>query len=60
VRSHADRIVGIVLGILIGVAIVAAFVFLGSRSTIDSPSIDEQTPTQAAPQQPGNAPAQKP
>ena len=45
------------LGIIIGVAIVAAFVFLGSGDTIDAPSIDEQTPTQTAPapQQPGGA-----
>jgi uncharacterized membrane protein required for colicin V production len=58
VRAHADRILGILLGIVLGVAIVAAFVFLGSRDTIDSPSIDEQTPTQTAPapQQPQTAP----
>lgn len=43
------------LGIVLGIAIVAAFVFLGSGDTIDAPSIDEQAPTQTAPapQQPG-------
>lgn len=50
-RDHADRIFGVLLGIVLGVAIVAAFVFLGSRSTIDAPSIDNQAPTQTTPVQ---------
>jgi hypothetical protein len=42
-----DRVVGIVLGILLGLAIVIGFVFLGSRDTIDDPSISGgATPTQ--------------
>jgi hypothetical protein len=36
----SDRLIGIVLGILLGLAIVIAFVFLGSRDTIDAPSRD--------------------
>jgi hypothetical protein len=35
----SDRLIGIVLGILLGLAIVIAFVFLGSRDTIDAPSL---------------------
>ena len=34
-----DRAIGIVLGILLGVAVILLFLFLGSRSTIDEPSI---------------------
>ncbi|MGZ8665758.1 MAG: hypothetical protein ACXWZM_01460 [Solirubrobacterales bacterium] len=41
-RRHRglDRAIGIVLGILLGVGIVTAFVFLGSEETIDAPRID--------------------
>jgi hypothetical protein len=35
-----DRVVGIVLGILLGAGIVAAFVFYGSEQTIDSASLN--------------------
>ena len=40
-RATTDRAIGIALGILIGIVIVVAFVFLGSRDTIDDPSINE-------------------
>jgi hypothetical protein len=45
-----DRAIGIVLGILLGLALIILFVFLGSRSTIDTPDISgtdtgEQTTT---------------
>lgn len=57
-----DRAIGVVLGILLGIAIVAAFVFLGSGETIDAPSLDQNedrqqtqtTPTQTAPLTPTN------
>ena len=41
-RPHRglDRAIGIVLGLLLGVGIVTAFVFLGSEGTIDAPRID--------------------
>jgi hypothetical protein len=43
----SDRLIGIVLGILLGLAIVIAFVFLGSRDTIDAPSLSgDDTETQ--------------
>ncbi len=55
----SDRAIGIVLGILLGLAIIIGFLFLGSRSTIDAPSLSggsgqTQTQTQPAPQPPGN------
>ena len=46
-----DRAIGIVLGILLGIAIILLFLFLGSRSTIDEPSLSgvpTQTVTQPA------------
>ncbi|MGH2957012.1 MAG: hypothetical protein ACRDL6_08475 [Solirubrobacterales bacterium] len=45
-----DRVIGIVLGILLGLAIVIGFVFFGSRDAIDDPSISGGgTPTQTQP-----------
>ena len=34
-----DRALGIALGLVLGIAVVAGFVFLGSESTIDAPRI---------------------
>ena len=34
--------IGIAVGLVIGVLIVIAFVFLGSQETIDDPSVDDQ------------------
>ena len=49
-----DRALGIVLGILLGLAVIILFLFLGSRETIDSPDISgdvtqEQTTTATTP-----------
>jgi uncharacterized membrane protein required for colicin V production len=49
-----DRALGIFLGILLGLAVIILFLFLGSRSTIDEPDISgeitqEQTTTAPAP-----------
>jgi uncharacterized membrane protein required for colicin V production len=49
-----DRALGIFLGILLGLAVIILFLFLGSRETIDSPDISgdvtqEQTMTTTAP-----------
>jgi len=38
--SRTDRLIGIVLGILVGLVVLILFVLLGSEETIDSPSID--------------------
>jgi hypothetical protein len=49
----SDRAIGIALGVVLGVAVILIFLFLGSRSTIDEPSISNipgaQTQTQTAP-----------
>jgi hypothetical protein len=48
----SDRAIGIALGILLGLAIILLFLFLGSRDTIDEPSISggtAQTSSQPAP-----------
>jgi hypothetical protein len=37
----SDRLIGIVVGIALGLAIIAIFVFVFSEDTIDAPSIDE-------------------
>jgi uncharacterized membrane protein required for colicin V production len=37
-----DRAIGIFLGILLGIAVIVLFLFLGSRSTIDEPSLSGQ------------------
>lgn len=50
-----ERTIPIVLGILLGIVIVIAFLFLGSRDTIDDPSINEggaQTTIEAPPPAP--------
>jgi hypothetical protein len=51
-RWIGDRIVGIALGLLLGLAVIVLFLFLGSRNTIDEPSLSggatTQTQTQPA------------
>jgi hypothetical protein len=48
-----DRAIGIVLGLILGVAVIILFLFLSSRNTIDEPSLSggatTQTQTQPAP-----------
>jgi hypothetical protein len=44
--SWRDRALGIFLGLLIGIAIVAVFVFVFSEDTVDAPSIDQGNGTQ--------------
>jgi hypothetical protein len=39
--SRSDRLIGIALGLLIGVAAVILFVFLDGSSSIDAPSLDQ-------------------
>jgi hypothetical protein len=49
--SVSDRAIGIAIGILLGLAIIVLFLFLGSRNTIDEPSLSggtTQTVTQPA------------
>jgi NhaP-type Na+/H+ or K+/H+ antiporter len=46
-----DRAIGIALGVVLGIAVILLFLFLGSRNTIDQPSLSgaaTQTVTQPA------------
>ena len=54
-RRHRglDRAIGIVLGILLGIGIVTAFVFLGSEGTIDAPRLNDGTARGGAGGNPG-------
>jgi uncharacterized membrane protein required for colicin V production len=48
----SDRVLGIALGVLLGLAVIVLFLFLGSRDAIDEPSLSgsaTQTVTQPAP-----------
>lgn len=40
--SRTDRAIGIVLGIVVGLIALVLFVFLGSTSSIDAPSLDDR------------------
>ncbi len=55
-RWISDRVLGIALGILLGLAVVVLFLFLGSRNTIDEPSLSggATTQTQSQPAAPPN------
>ena len=53
-----DRAIGIALGILLGIAIILLFLFLGSRDTIDEPSLSDGS-TQTV-KQPAKTTAPKP
>jgi hypothetical protein len=55
-RWISDRVIGIALGILLGLAVIILFLFLGSRNTIDEPSLSggATTQTQSQPAVPPN------
>ena len=61
-RRIGDRAIGIALGVLLGLVVILIFLFLGSRNTIDEPSLSggatTQTQTQQA-QPPAKVPAAK-
>jgi hypothetical protein len=44
---RGDRLIGLVLGVILGIAIVAVFVFVFSGDTVDAPSIDKPAPTES-------------
>jgi hypothetical protein len=55
--SVSDRAIGIALGILLGLAVILLFLFLGSRDTIDEPSISgSPTQTVTQPETPAKPP----
>jgi Mg/Co/Ni transporter MgtE len=46
-RPRIDLWVGIVLGLVLGVAVVAVFVFVFSEETVDAPRLEQnQTPNE--------------
>ena len=55
-----DRAIGIAVGILLGLAIVIGFVFLGSGDTIDDPSLSGDEPAQERPAPTGPAGDEQP
>lgn len=46
-RRTGDRAIGIALGVLLGLAVILLFLFLGSRNTIDEPSLSGGATTQS-------------
>lgn len=55
-RWISERVIGIVLGIVLGLAVIVLFLFLGSRNTIDEPSLSGGATTQTQ-TQPATPPA---
>ena len=58
-----DRAIGIVLGVVLGIAVIILFLFLGSRNTIDEPSLSGGATTQTQTQPvspPATSPKRKP
>jgi hypothetical protein len=49
--SRTDRLIGILLGIVVGVAALIFFIFLGSSGSIDAPSLNTQHSSPASIQQ---------
>jgi len=43
---RGDRLIGIAIGIVLGIAIVAIFVFVFSEDSVDAPSIHNGAPTE--------------
>ena len=43
---RGDRLIGIAIGVVLGLAIVAVFVFVFSGDTVDAPSIHNGASTQ--------------
>ena len=58
-RVLSDRVIGIALGIVLGLAVIVLFLFLESRNTIDEPSLGGTVPTQTQPAPNPNKPGLK-
>jgi hypothetical protein len=58
--TRSERGIGIALGLVLGVAIVVLFVFLGSDDTIDAPSLEGTTTIEREAPPPQEAPATTP
>jgi hypothetical protein len=51
-RRHRDAVAGIALGIVLGLVVIALFVFVFSEEAVDEPQIDEAPTTTTAPSAP--------
>lgn len=47
--SRSDRMIGIALGLLVGVAIVVAFALLGGAGSIDDPGLERPAGVEGSP-----------
>jgi hypothetical protein len=59
-RRWTDRIIGITIGIVLGLGVLAYFVFVHSEGTIDAPKVNSGGSGQTTGQLPGEAGAQTP
>lgn len=48
-HRRRDRVLGIMLGLVIGLAVVALFVFVLSEQAVDAPSVDQTKAPAASP-----------
>ena len=53
-------LLGIALGILLGLAVIVLFLFLGSRNTIDEPSLSGGATDETQSAKPARSPAKAP
>lgn len=56
-HQRRDLVLGITLGIVIGIAVVALFVFVFSEKAVDAPSIDGSQPSTTTPVVTGPVPS---
>jgi hypothetical protein len=61
-RRWTDRIVGILVGVLLGLGVLVYFVFVHSEGTIDAPKVNEGKEQSTVPAHPGSpeVPAEEP
>ena len=58
-RRHRDLVIGMVLGVAIGLAVIVLFVFVFSEQAVDAPSVDGSV-TGTAPTATGTTPSDTP
>lgn len=46
-KRRFDWVIGVVLGIVLGLGVAAAFVFIGSEDTVDAPQVRGDVPAKA-------------
>jgi hypothetical protein len=58
-RRHRDLVIGMVLGVAIGLAVIVLFVFVFSEQAVDAPSVDGSG-TRTTPTATGTTPSATP